>query len=337
MRGWWCLVLLVACDGDGDGVAGGADCDDRDPRVWESCATCTDADADGFIGGCDAYPDQGIGDCDDHDPLAWPYDDDGDEVLDGCGWRDVGLGVSHACGIASDRTLVCTGADALGQLEAPAGEFVRVAAGLDFSCALDATGAVTCWGSGGVVPATPSDTDFVQIETGSFACGLKEDDTVRCWGGARAPEGWFADVSVSLDGFACGIDDDTGGVLCWGADAGEVTNPPEQVLEALSVGTSHACGLNPRARCWGADGVGQASVPDAVRDTAFASISAGHDHTCAVEEAGPVRCWGGDAEGQATPPAGAFRQVEAGWLATAGITAEGALVWWGDVEALSAR
>ncbi len=65
------LDLVVECvdvDGDGRSPVPGctveADCNDANPNVWTSCATCKDEDGDGFFVGCDAYVSVPI-DCDD--------------------------------------------------------------------------------------------------------------------------------------------------------------------------------------------------------------------------------------------------------------------------------
>lgn len=60
-------------DGDlhGEGCNAGPDCDDTDYNSHMSCATCVDADMDGFWVGCDQYgPDAPGPDCDDANPDA---------------------------------------------------------------------------------------------------------------------------------------------------------------------------------------------------------------------------------------------------------------------------
>lgn len=66
----------------------GDDCNDADPDNWRSCATCVDADDDGYHTGCDAYHVHQE-DCDDANPDAWGScascaDADGDEAWLGC-------------------------------------------------------------------------------------------------------------------------------------------------------------------------------------------------------------------------------------------------------------
>ncbi|MDC0715688.1 hypothetical protein [Nannocystis bainbridge] len=62
------------------GVVPGTDCDDTNMSAWATCDGCTDADGDGWLSMCDAYPAEFPGpDCDDGDadtfPGAAPNDD----------------------------------------------------------------------------------------------------------------------------------------------------------------------------------------------------------------------------------------------------------------------
>jgi len=76
--------LRVACsstDGDGDGFPPEIDCDDTDPNLWFSCATCVDGDGDGYGMDCDLGED-----CDDGDSASFPgaADSLGDGVDQSC-------------------------------------------------------------------------------------------------------------------------------------------------------------------------------------------------------------------------------------------------------------
>jgi alpha-tubulin suppressor-like RCC1 family protein len=61
-------------------------------------------------------------------------------------------------------------------------------------------------------------------------------------------------------------------------------------------------------------------------------VSAGFDHTCAVDDTGVV-CWGGKDRGQSDPPADLLKLpvavVSAGWYNTCALDAEG-IKCWGD-------
>jgi alpha-tubulin suppressor-like RCC1 family protein len=64
-------------------------------------------------------------------------------------------------------------------------------------------------------------------------------------------------------GFACGLrSDDT--VVCWGQDyAGIVTTAPSGSFVAMTTGCNHACALKADGTvvCWGDNNDGQLNVP----------------------------------------------------------------------------
>src|SRR5262245_37297410 len=119
----------------------------------------------------------------------------------------------------------------------PAAVFASIAAGTTHTCAIDAAGALWCWGSNAagelglsdlgerLVPArVGTDSDWTAIAAGTAAtCGLR-GDTLWCWGdsqitglaiSAAAPTqiaGAWRAVSVGYDE-ACAVDSN-GGVLC---------------------------------------------------------------------------------------------------------------------------
>lgn len=82
-----------AVDGDGDGVAGAADCDDGDRNVWISCGSCRDQDDDDFFSGCDAYTSIDGPDC-----------DDGKRDINPAAMEVVGDGIDQNCNGADDTT-----------------------------------------------------------------------------------------------------------------------------------------------------------------------------------------------------------------------------------------
>jgi len=94
-----------------------------------------------------------------------------------------------------------------------------------------------------------------------------------------------------------------------------------------------ACGADPT------------TAPDSGGETPFTSVSAGGDHSCALDELGTAFCWGSNAHAQvgssiadpvaqSTPVASAgsmrFGALEAGGRHTCGLTHEGAAFCWGD-------
>ncbi len=103
--------------------------------------------------------------------------------------------------------------------------------------------------------------------------------------------------------------------------AQEPAGPAAIAFRALSAGERFTCGLTSAgaAYCWGADGLGQLGIGDAVdrcdrsiyargpcarapvevaAGRRFTSISAGSDHACAIDAAGDAYCWGDNHFGQ---------------------------------------
>ncbi|HEX6764471.1 MAG TPA: hypothetical protein VF103_03315, partial [Polyangiaceae bacterium] len=163
-------------------------------------------------------------------------------------------------------------------------------------------GSVRCWGDGdfgalgdgiarsaGEFAATPvtveNISDAVEVEVGAhFACALRANRTVECWGAGGL--GQLGDGDVHPDG---------------------VTSP--QLVPALgdvldlAVGYAHACALleGGRVKCWGGGGQGELgngersgspSPVDVVDLGNAVRISAGGHSTCAVLDDTSVSCWG---------------------------------------------
>jgi alpha-tubulin suppressor-like RCC1 family protein len=65
-------------------------------------------------------------------------------------WIDMDAGAWHACGIqeypSGDTPVYCWGWDPDGRATPPAGNFVKVSAGYNFSCGIKDDGSVECWG-----------------------------------------------------------------------------------------------------------------------------------------------------------------------------------------------
>lgn len=180
---------------------------------------------------------------------------------------------------------------------------VSLSAGTYHTCAITATGGVTCWGTNG----------SGQLGNGSLTA---------------------SNVPVSVTGLQSGVIALTGGrqhtcaltaagaAVCWGSDvvgqlgndASLVDQPAPAVVQgltegvtALSAGTYHTCAaVSGGAKCWGYDVHGQLgndtatanrSTPvDVLGLTAgVATVAAGGNHACALTTGGGLKCWGYDA------------------------------------------
>ena len=136
--------------------------------------------------------------------------------------------------------------------------YLAVAADSSFACAIKTDHTITCWGSNLEGKASPPLGDFTAIATGfSHACAIEDDRTVQCWG---------------YDG-----------------DAGLVDAPGGH-FTAITVGWSHSCGIevDGSVACWGDDR--RDSMSDVPEGT-FTAIDAGRNHTCAIRTDRTVTCW----------------------------------------------
>ncbi|MYD82592.1 MAG: hypothetical protein F4242_04360, partial [Acidimicrobiales bacterium] len=96
---------------------------------------------------------------------------------------------------------------------------------------------------------------------------------------------------------------------------------------AVSVGTSHSCGLRTdgAVECWGHNEHGEAVAPSGK----FTSISAGRRHSCGLRTDGAVECWGHNNSGRTDAPSGKFTSISAGGSHSCGLRTSGAVDCWG--------
>lgn len=249
------------------------------------------------------------------------------------------VGGSYSCAVLSTGRAACWGWNSSGQLanattvdihvpeivgrRALAGvEVVDVTAGLQHWCALDADGAVYCWGdnsngqvgiAGAVSVTSPTKVasgalagkQVVQISAGErHTCALTDLAETICWG-----SNLYGQLGTGTPL--------TEGVLPALVAPGDLSG---QTVTKISAGYGHTCAvtLSGALACWGLGAWGQlgtgttdsAATPVAVTGGALngatvVDVDAGQSHTCARTEAALV-CWGGnDAEqvsGQAAKP-----------------------------------
>lgn len=184
---------------------------------------------------------------------------------------EVAPGYLHTCARKSDGTVWCWGDNTYGQLgdgtndDSPTPVQVRALSG------------------SGSVPLT----NAIQIDAGeNYACALRADHTIWCWG-------------RNFDGQL-------------GSGDNSDRNIARRVLgiaNALQVATGawHACALRASGvSCWGYNrygGLGDGTttsrnqpVPVAITDVV--EVSAGYKHSCARKSDGTLWCWGRNADGQ---------------------------------------
>lgn len=223
-------------------------------------------------------------------------------------------GGGTTCAVMVDRTVTCWGDNSDGQLgnllfgpgsravvpipvTGPA-DAAGLSVGGDHVCANTVDGTVRCWGAnsagqlgngtfvGSNVPVDVAGlTGVRQVSAGyGRTCALLGDGTVRCWGRATGPGGADGASPVPVAGL--------GGVT------------------ALTAGSWHQCALlaDRSVRCWGDNQFGQLGngtttdsatpVPVAGSLPPVTAITAGAEHTCALDATGEAWCWGFNRYGQ---------------------------------------
>jgi hypothetical protein len=148
------------------------------------------------------------------------------------GTRDYGTG-PHVSALRTDGSIVTVRLDeetgAMSGSFEVAGPFVDVAGGHDTTCAVTASGGLSCWDRYSPPGADPEAAGFERVVMGfNQGCGLRADGSVSCWGGLGQWDtddfifvvgdypGPFTDLSMGGD-YACGVLADGGGIKCWGS------------------------------------------------------------------------------------------------------------------------
>ena len=165
---------------------------------------------------------------------------------------------------------------------------------------------------------------------GGHSCGIRGDDTIRCWGRnqwgqATALQGTFEAVSAG-ETQTCGLRTDQT-IQCWGDNGFGQTSAPSGAFIAVSAGLSHSCGVrtNDWIQCWGRNQWLQREAPQGT----YRAVSAGGGHSCGLRTDDTVRCWGLNHDRQAAAPRGSFRAVSAGGSHSCGIRADRTVQCWG--------
>ncbi|TNE84683.1 MAG: hypothetical protein EP330_28855 [Deltaproteobacteria bacterium] len=196
-------------------------------------------------------------------------------------WRAVDMADLYGAGIADDQTLYTWQLwDPHVQVSAT-DTYQDVARGTTFTCAIDTSGELSCWGgSGRGVLGSDTTLDYANrrvIGTGPWkdvdaryahVCALHSDNTLWCWGLG-----------------------DSGQI---GSGGSSRSNPDPRQLpgswQTVSAGTVHTCGiqLDGSLWCWGSDAGGQianlgnAYEPELIDGGPFVSLDASAGNTCAV-------------------------------------------------------
>ncbi|HEY7676271.1 MAG TPA: hypothetical protein VIG69_04315, partial [Candidatus Methylomirabilis sp.] len=199
-------------------------------------------------------------------------------------------------------------------------DVVAIAAGVNHTCALQASGSVSCWGGNSfgergdattvpiisravTVVSLPDATALAAGPAATHTCALRADGSLRCWG--RNDGGQLGDGTLLNRNFPVPVNGVAGAV-------------------ALTAGSVHSCAVQVSSlvMCWGLNDQGQLGngsrttpnppapvaviflvlVPNQpavpVPLTGAVGLAAGFKHTCALLVTGQVGCWGENGQGQ---------------------------------------
>ncbi|HEX9241015.1 MAG TPA: transporter substrate-binding domain-containing protein [Anaeromyxobacter sp.] len=226
--------------------------------------------------------------------------------------------------------------------------YVAISAGLDFACALTATGKVHCFsiaetrslrgsrragGSSTSPLASVPSGEFVAVAAGwGHACALDRAGIATCWGSNRQgqcavpPRVAFRSIAAGVH-HTCGLTVD-GAAVCWGSNSDGQATPPKGTFTRLAAGGHLACalGADGRARCWGRTWpLGESPA------VAFQDLAVSEDFACGLEGSGRVQCWGRSVAAPTAPlavPPVRFRSIAAGGGAVCGLAVDEGLVCW---------
>ena len=308
-----CTLCLLACHAHEEGVAAEtrATRESTPPRARLECPA--------GMGDCDGNADNGCetklssnAHCDACDkacatPSACAYG----RCLSGV--IELAAGGSHTCTRDAAGALYCFGLSGVGQLGLPQEsvqttparvsglpKIRQVVAGRYFTCVLEVSEHVTCFGdrgqlgdeppTGGPTPHPLPFEGVVQITAGAnHACALTKSGEAFCWGGNI--KGQLGD-GVTLE-----------------YQVAPVRVAGLKNASALEAGNAHTCALleDGQVVCWGDNHYGQlgdGSTEDRPAPTPVAglthvtALSAGEYFTCALLEDGHVMCFGRNDQGQ---------------------------------------
>ena len=231
---------------------------------------------------------------------------------------------------------------------------VALSAGAGSTCAINAAGAVKCWGRGregqlgdGSAADSPVPVGVVRLSSnaiavatgGSSTCALTTAGAVKCWGWNH--HGELGDDSTAASPVPMEV---VGLSAC---------------VSAVSTGM-HTCALTAggAAKCWGLNSNGELGINSytdshvpvdvAGLSSGVLGISVGGVHTCAVADFGAVKCWGWRTSGQLGNGYGTETglvpvdvvglssgviDVSSGYAHTCALTAAGAVRCWGSNRA----
>jgi alpha-tubulin suppressor-like RCC1 family protein len=231
------------------------------------------------------------------------------------------VGRNHACGLLNSTSAAqkgrvhCWGDNRQNQINAKNGQFVKIQANGDVTCAIDKDGGAKCWGACGsdemctppderkyfqLAPAfdeTPEQSDtplYSRVAIDAQTLSLAQVDRFA----PEPPAGQYIAVDGG-DRHACALKLGDG-IACWTRrhrdgrpDDAALSPPAAGQYFSISVGFDHACAVantDHQVRCWGSNEFGKATPPPGLGRVHV--IAVGKSHSCALKESGSIACWG---------------------------------------------
>ena len=129
-----------------------------------------------------------------------------------------------------------------------------MAAGAFHTCALSATGTISCWGSNGYGQTTVPAGTYRQVTAGAFhTCAVSTAGARSCWGSV---------TNLRLRFHTCAVS--SGTVSCSGSNVyGQTNAPTTGTYRQVTTGRFHTCALSATGTitCWGSNAAGQTNAP----------------------------------------------------------------------------
>jgi alpha-tubulin suppressor-like RCC1 family protein len=230
---------------------------------------------------------------------------------------EVAAGGAHSCALLASGHVECWEENEHGQLgdggvvrasEIPVevqgvATATQISAGSEHSCALLASGHVSCWGhneSGQLGDGTTSESDTpVEVQGvttatqvaagGQDSCALMSNSHVDCWG--ENDYGQLGNGTIESSNTAVEVQGVT--------TATQVAAGGEHSCALLSGGHADCWGDNESEQLGDATNGGNWAMPVGVQGLAdVTQVAVGYPHSCAVLSSGHVGCWGENSWGQ---------------------------------------
>ncbi|GDX78918.1 hypothetical protein LBMAG42_07290 [Deltaproteobacteria bacterium] len=196
---------------------------------------------------------------------CWGGADAWDDELPAGSFTALSIGTNAACALRDDGAIACWGSDPDGYLaDAPTDAGFRSVSMTDSGgCALASDGAVVGWGQATGLAGPVELADMASVS----CCGLTSEGQILGEQGADfctdiVPAGTYTTFSTGPS-HACGLRDDNT-LACWGYDFYGQATAPDGTFTAVSAGNDHTCAIDTdgRLQCWGYDTTGAYAPPE---------------------------------------------------------------------------